>query len=77
MNDRDSFLVCHNTDLQESSTSRRADEHRDKRIVGVERVHSVLQRVQYVLFANAMVPSARFDFHSMSLPLVAMDVNIR
>jgi hypothetical protein len=63
MDDGDSLVIIDNTRLKWFGGCRRADVHRDGRIVGLERSPVVAHRVQHVEVGETVLAGARLDVH--------------
>lgn len=76
MDDRRSGLVDDDPHLEERSRRRRPDEHRDGRVVGLERLEVVSECVQHVLVADTVLAGAGFDVHYGRLSTARLTVKI-
>ena len=67
MDDRRSTVIDDYTHLERLAALRRADEHRDVRIIGLVRLPVVPERVEHVVVRDAVPASRRLDVHDNSL----------
>jgi hypothetical protein len=63
MDDGGSLVIVNDTHLEWFGGRRRADVHRDGRIVGLERSPVVAYRVQHVDIGDTVLAGARLDVH--------------
>jgi len=60
-------VVGDDADLQRFGARRRADEHRDRVVVGLEGLPVMSKGVEHVVVRNTVLAGARLDIHSQSV----------